>query len=208
MGICYIVGAGEFGDGLPLPGKEDMLIACDGGYAHCRERGIRMDLVVGDFDSLKEVPQHPGVIVLKPEKDETDTGWAVMEGFQRGYREFVIYGGTGGRISHTIANIQILADLAAKGASGILIGSHSWYRVIRDGEIHFGACEKGFLSVFCLGDSASGVFEEGLKYDLKDAVLRKEYPVGVSNEFIGKDSRISVKKGMLLLIQEDKYPEE
>ena len=98
MGICYIVGAGEFGDGLPLPGKEDMLIACDGGYAHCRERGIRMDLVVGDFDSLKEVPQHPGVIVLKPEKDETDTGWAVMEGFQRGYREFVIYGGTGGRI--------------------------------------------------------------------------------------------------------------
>ena len=90
MGICYIVGAGEFGDGLPLPGKEDMLIACDGGYAHCRERGIRMDLVVGDFDSLKEVPQHPGVIVLKPEKDETDTGWAVMEGFQRGYREFVI----------------------------------------------------------------------------------------------------------------------
>lgn len=204
MGTCYIVGAGEFGGSLPHPAKEDMVIACDGGYAYCREAGIEMDLVAGDFDSLGEVPKHPKVIVLKPEKDETDTGWAVMEGFKRGYRKFVIYGGTGGRISHTIANIQLLADLAARGADGVLIGSHSWYRVICNGEIRFGAREKGFLSVFCLGDTASGVWEEGLKYELKDAVLRKEYPVGVSNEFIGKDSRISVEKGMLLLIQEDK----
>ena len=204
MGICYIVGAGEFGRGLPCPTGEDMVIACDGGYAHCQRKGIKMDLVVGDFDSLGKAPTHPKVITLKPEKDETDTGWAVTEGWKKGYREFVIYGGTGGRISHTIANIQLLADLAGKGASGILIGAHSWYRVLCDGEIHFGAQESGFLSVFCLGDTASGVYEEGFKYALEDAVLRKEYPVGVSNEFVGKESRVAVRKGMLLLIQEDK----
>lgn len=204
MGICYIVGAGKFGDGLPRPEREDMVIACDGGYTHCQRKGIRVDLVVGDFDSLKEVPVHPKVITLKPEKDETDTGWAVAEGLKRGYREFIIYGGTGGRISHTIANIQLLADLAGKGASGVLVGEHSWYRVICDGEIHFGARERGFLSVFCLGDIASGVCEDGLKYALKDAILTKEYPVGVSNEFVGKESRVAVRKGMLLLIWEDK----
>lgn len=202
MGICYIVGAGEFGDGGFNPGEEDLVIACDGGYAHCMERGIRIDLVAGDFDSLGYIPEHAHVIRLKPEKDDTDTGWAVKEGWQRGCREFVIYGGTGGRISHTIANFQLLTDLAAKGGSGLMIGKGAWYRVICNGEISFGAGERGFLSVFCLGDKAEGVFESGLKYELTDAVLTKEYPLGVSNEFTGKESRVSVRSGALLLVGE------
>lgn len=204
MGICYVVGASVFGTGGFHPSEEDLVIACDGGYDSCLKRGIRTDLVVGDFDSLPYVPEHPGVVRLTPQKDDTDTGWAVGEGLRRGYREFVIYGGTGGRISHTIANIQLLTDLAGKGARGILIGEDSWYRVICNEEIRFGAQEKGFLSVFCLGEKAEGVFEEGLKYALNNAVLRKEYPVGVSNEFIGKESRIAVKNGTLLLIWEAK----
>ncbi len=204
MGICYIVGAGAFGAGMFYPTEEDLVIACDGGYDACVKRKIRMDLVVGDFDSLAYVPEHPGVVRLTPEKDDTDAGWALREGLKLGYREFVIYGGTGGRISHTIANIQLLTDLAAKGAKGILVGEQSWYRVICNEEICFGAEEKGFLSVFCLGEKAEGVFEEGLKYSLNNAVLRKEYPVGVSNEFIGKESRISVKNGTLLLVWEAK----
>ncbi len=204
MGICYIIGAGEFGDGECSPANGDLVIACDGGYTHCLERGIAMDLVVGDFDSLGEVPDHPKVVVLKPEKDDTDTGWAIAEGLRQGYRKFVIFGGTGGRISHTIANIQLLADLEAKGAEGILIGKGSWYRVIVNGEIRLGPREEGFLSVFCLGDKAEGVYEEGLKYELHDAVLTKEYPVGVSNEFLGKESRVAVGKGALLLVREEK----
>lgn len=204
MGRCYIVGAGAFGEGSVHPAEDDLVIACDGGYHACVKRGIRMDLVAGDFDSLSYVPNHPGVIRLIPEKDDTDTGWAVKEGLRRGYREFAIYGGTGGRISHTIANIQLLTDLAEKGAKGILVGERSWYRVICNEEICFGAEEKGYLSVFCLGEKAEGVFEEGLKYALNNAVLSKGYPVGVSNEFIGKESRVAVKSGTLLLIWEAK----
>ena len=202
MGICYIIGAGEFGDGTIEPLKEDLVIACDGGYEHCLERRIRADMVIGDFDSLGYLPEHPNVVRLKPEKDDTDTGWAVGEGWKRGYREFVIYGGTGGRISHTIANIQLLSELAAKGGSGLMIGKGTWYRVIHNEEIIFDDKEKGFLSVFCLGDKAEGVFERGLKYDLTDAALTKEYPVGVSNEFIGRKSKVSVRDGALLLIWE------
>lgn len=202
MKICYIVGAGEFGDETLCPDREDLVIACDGGYVHCRERGIRTDLVAGDFDSLGYVPEHPHVMELKPEKDDTDTGWALQEGWRRGYRDFVIYGGTGGRISHTIANIQLLAGLARQGGRGLMVGKNSWYRVIRNEEISFSPGEKGFLSVFCLGDRAEGVYERGLKYELTDAVLTKGYPVGVSNEFTGRESRVSVRKGTLLLIGE------
>ena len=51
---------------------------------------------------------------------------------------------------------------------------------------------------------AEGVYETGLKYELKDAVLKKECPIGVSNEFMGIKSRVSVRKGTLLLIKESK----
>ena len=56
--------------------------------------------------------------------------------------------------------------------------------------------------MFCLGDVAEGVYETGLKYELENAVLTKEYPVGVSNEFTGMKSRVSVREGTLLLIGE------
>ena len=86
MGICYIVGAGAFGAGMFYPTEEDLVIACDGGYDACVKRGLRMDLVVGDFDSLAYVPEHPGVVRLTPEKDDTDAGWALREGLKLGYR--------------------------------------------------------------------------------------------------------------------------
>ena len=46
MGTCYIIGAGEVGILDFVPDKEDMVIACDGGYRHGKKWGIRMDLVV------------------------------------------------------------------------------------------------------------------------------------------------------------------
>lgn len=203
VGICYIVGAGEEPGVSFTPQKDDFVIACDGGYSWCDRMGIRIDLVVGDFDSLGYLPTHPNLIRLMPEKDDTDTKVAVSEGLKRGYREFAIYGGTGGRISHTIANIQLLSDLAARGCHGSLIGKHAWYRVICNEEICFDERMSGYLSVFCLGDTARGVYESGLKYLLEDATLVKENPVGVSNEFIGQRSRVSVREGMLLLIGEE-----
>lgn len=204
MKTCYIVGAGEVEELSFCPGEDDLVIACDGGYGYCRQWKVRMDLVVGDFDSLGFLPEHPHVVKLKPEKDDTDTGYAIQAGLGRGYREFVIYGGTGGRMSHTIANIQLLSGLAQKGCHGILMGKDVWYRVICNEEICFGREYSGYLSVFCLGDKALGVYESGLKYQLEDAVLTKEYPVGVSNEFMGTQSRVSVREGMLLLIWEKK----
>ncbi|WP_434311598.1 thiamine diphosphokinase [Hominifimenecus sp. rT4P-3] len=204
MGICYIVGAGDFGDGTIVPGPEDLVIAGDGGFRHLRDRGIRVDFAIGDFDSLGYRPGIPDVMVLKPEKDDTDMMAALEEGIRRGYREFKIYGGTGGRISHTIANIQMMAGMAKRGLRAELIGFGCRMWVIQDSEIRFQAGEKGFLSVFCLGDAAEGVTEEGLKYSLSDYRMVKENPLGVSNEFTGKPSLVRVKKGTLLLIWEEK----
>ena len=109
--ICYVVGAGEnYGlDFQPVTG--DLVIAVDAGLRYLEEQGIRADLVIGDFDTLKCIPAHPNTIVLSAEKDDTDTLAAVREGIKAGYSIFHIYCGTGGRIDHTMANLQVLAYL-------------------------------------------------------------------------------------------------
>lgn len=199
-GICYIVGAGE-NAGLPFtPLPEDYVIAADGGLCFLEREGIAAHMVIGDFDSLPEVPGHPNVVTLPKEKDDTDMRAAVLEGIHRGYELFHIYCGCGGRIEHTIANIQILAELSQNGRRGYLFAKDNIITAVTDGAICFGSRASGYVSVFAHSEKASGVSIKGLKYELDGAVLVNTYPLGVSNEFIGKEGRISVESGTLLVV--------
>lgn len=48
---------------------------------------------------------------------------AVQEGLARGCGRFLIYGGLGGRLDHTLANLHILAFLARKHIPAFLLGA-------------------------------------------------------------------------------------
>ena len=104
---CYIVGAGEFYGELNLS-DGDIVIAADGGYDTLRELGVTPDLLVGDMDSVKAVPTDIEKLRVPVEKDETDTYLCYLEGVRRGYSNFVILGGVGGREDHTFANFSLL----------------------------------------------------------------------------------------------------
>lgn len=84
--ICYIVGAGTFYEEGFAPELGDFVIAADGGYQILLERGVTMDLVVGDFDSIGFRPDHPNVVDLPVEKDDTDMMAAIRLGRERGFR--------------------------------------------------------------------------------------------------------------------------
>ena len=201
LGICHVVGAGEFCPRGLTPGPGDLVIAADGGFAALEGLGRSPDLVVGDFDSLGHRPDHPHVVALPVEKDDTDMHSAIRLGWERGYRAFRLYGGTGGRIDHTLANIQSLAWLASQRGRGWLVGPDWTATVLSDGgALTLEAGRQGMVSVFCLGDRAEGVDIQGLKYGLSDGVLTADYPLGVSNSFLGRESRVSVRRGKLLVL--------
>ena len=198
-GVCYIVGAGE-NFGLDFdPGEEDFVIAVDAGFWFLEDRGLRMDLVIGDFDTLHYIPKHPNVIALEPEKDDTDMLAAVREGARAGYRRFCLYCGTGGRLEHTMANLQMLAGMSREGMEGFLFGRDSVITAVTDNSLAFPGGTSGYVSVFSHSGQSAGVYLEGLKYRLEDALLTNGYPLGVSNEFTGEESRISVRDGTLLV---------
>ncbi|MBQ9938402.1 MAG: thiamine diphosphokinase [Oscillospiraceae bacterium] len=206
--VCLIVGAGEL-DGAVLCRREsDFVIAADGGLKYLAEAGVTPDLVVGDFDSLGYKPNHPNIICHPPEKDDTDTMLAVKEGFARGFDTFLLYAGLGGRLDHTVANLQTLSYIAERGGRGYIVGGNSVSTVIRNGKIEFAAENSGMISVFCSGETAKGVTISGLKYEVEDAELGSDFPLGASNEFCGKAAAVSVKSGRLLIIwqQQGFYP--
>lgn len=199
---CFIAGAGEF-CGRALPTADDYVIAADAGYAALFERGIAADAVVGDFDSLGQPPDHPNVKQSPVEKDETDVMLAVEEGFALGCDTFIIDGGLGARLPHTLANIQILANITARGARGYLIGKDVVVTAVMNGSILFDSKMRGSISVFCMGGKAEGVTITGLKYPLNNAMLTFDNPLGVSNEFMGVPATITVRSGMLAIMSDD-----
>lgn len=199
---CYIFAAGDC-DRLPeLPGRGDWILAADAGYETCRRFGLRPDLVVGDFDSM-DPPESEALLRLPVEKDDTDSLHAIRLGLARGYTDFVLYGGTGGsRADHTLANLQCLLFLVAHGARGRLYGRGCVWRALHNERVDFPASLRGTLSVFCLDGEARGVNLRGLKYPLRDAVLRSDFPLGVSNSFLGQPASVEVRDGTLLVYHE------
>lgn len=204
--ICCIIGAGDM-EKADIPHEfVDFIICADGGYKNSRLLGRECDLVVGDFDSLGRVPEKENVITAPTEKDETDLMLAFLQGYERGYRDFVILGALGGeRFDHSMGNIQLLSLMAHKGARGRIFHKGQCLTVIKDSFLGFTAREKGYISVFSLSDESRGVTIENLKYPLENAVLTRNKPIGVSNEFLGKESRISVSQGELLIIYQKSY---
>lgn len=198
--ICYIVGAGD-NYGLDFtPTSNDFVIAADAGIRYLEQCDITADLVIGDFDSLDGTPTHPNTTTLSAEKDDTDMLAAVREGIEAGYTNFHIYCGMGGRIDHTLANIQVLAYLSQNNMQGFLFGKDSVITAITNRKLSFDQIPSGYISVFSYTEKSEGVYLRGLKYELDNAVLTNTFPLGVSNEFIGKESSISVDNGMLLIV--------
>ena len=203
MGMCIIFCAAAF-DRLAQPiENEDFVLAADGGLRHTEKLGLIPNEILGDFDSLGFTPQ--GANVFPVEKDDTDAMLAVRRGLTLGYREFVLYGSLDGpRLDHTIANFQTLQFLAERDAVGYLVGLDYILTVVKDGSLTFPAGCEGTVSVFCQGRDAKGVTIEGLHYPLENGTLTAGFPLGVSNHFTGKQARISVEDGSLLVLWDRK----
>lgn len=197
---CIIFGAGSYYGLAERPSPEDYMIAADGGWRYCRQENLVPDLLLGDFDSLAQIPEFDHIHRVPVEKDDTDMMLAVKEGLARGQREFHLYGGMGGtRSDHTLANLQALLYLTRHGAHGWLYGDRERYTAIRDETICFPARQQGILSVFCAGADAHGVSISGAQYTLENAVLTADFPLGVSNHFVGEPITVSVDKGSLII---------
>ena len=216
MPTCYIAGAGDFTARGFAPGPEDLVLAADGGYRALYSLGYMPDLLLGDFDSLGDVPLPADLPVLRfpVRKDDTDTGLALRYGLEQGFRDFALYGCAGGRVAHLLANLQSMARVSRLGAS-VRLAAPDYDAWALTGPAAPGTPDAPaavltlpprpggtLVSVFCHGDRAEGVTLTGLAYPLSDAVLTGDFPLGVSNRRLdGQPATVAVRRGTLLIFQ-------
>lgn len=198
--ICYIVGAGDNSGTNFVKREEDYVIAADGGLQALKKINIIPDLIMGDFDSLGYVPKGDNVIRHDVMKDDTDMMLAVKRALEMGYKNIKLYGATGGRMDHTIANIQTMLYASRNGATIEMIDEINRYCVITDGAIQINGKAQSMFSIFAIGGMAHKVNIKNAMYLLHDFELAPDNPTGTSNAFIGKEVTISVEQGSLLIV--------
>lgn len=199
---ALIFSGGNF-NGLPKgfdPAEYSLTIAADKGYAYAEDLGITPDIFVGDFDSFfdENRVKSPDIFRLKSEKDMTDTQEAVQIAIERGADSITVLGALGGRIDHTLANIQLLKFGLDRGAKVEIADQDNYVTLIsRPVSIkkQAGCCLSLIPLTKCAHVSVRGVY-----YPLTDAVMDLGNPYGVSNEFVEEYADIDPGNGLMLLM--------
>lgn len=205
MNRCVIISGGELGN--PAFYKtvlrcDDFLICADRGLQYALQLGLTPDLAVGDFDSFP-LPQNPSyeIIQLPSVKDDTDTVYAIREAISRGFTDILLLAVTGGRTDHFIANIQSMLLAAKQGCSISMEDEFQRIFLLPANSSRIISADYGkTFSLLALSQTVKGVCVDGAKYCLENAKLAFDYPLGISNEIVTQNAKISVKSGYLLLI--------
>ncbi|WP_165246688.1 thiamine diphosphokinase [Adlercreutzia sp. ZJ141] len=206
MASCALVGASDFNEAhfraCIAANGFDAVFAVDGGLAHLTRAGFDADVAVGDFDSLNYVPEGLPVERHPMLKDASDMELAFESALAAGFDDISVYGGLGRRLDHTLANLQVFARAAERGARVRAIGDDVAVQLLAGpGEISLaGEPVGGVVSVFSMSDAARGVVEQGLKWELDGITLSNRTSLGLSNEFLGRPASVSVEVGTIVII--------
>jgi thiamine pyrophosphokinase len=136
------------------------------------------------------------------QKDDTDTMLAVRHACEKKFSQVWIYGGLGGRLDHTLANVQVLCYLAGQGVVGTLVGETDRVTMQLGGTVRrYPRREGWYFSLFSFSETCSGVSVSGVEYPLCHGVLRRDFPLGVSNHILEDAAEISLQTGILLVVE-------
>lgn len=183
-------------------------IGVDRGAYVLAEKKKQMDLAIGDFDSVtadegKRLEQYTKKLAIYPsEKNETDLELALEKAFAMQVDTIYLFGVTGGRMDHTMVNIQLLLQIKAHKMKGVIIDKWNRLELLEAGSHRL---EKNaaypYVSFVPLTESVQQLTLEGFLYSLENYQLSWGSSRCISNEITEKTGRISFDRGKLLQVQ-------
>ncbi len=204
---AVIVANGILNNSLSKLKDEDIVIAVDGGYRHCRNLNIRPVIVIGDLDSL--TPEELGEIRTAGiplsrhpvHKDQTDMELAMDHAIELGADSMLVYAALGARWDMTLSNIMILASPLLRRCHVRIFDGNQEICLLRDKEEkHFTGNIGDTLSLIPLNKDVKGVSTRGLKYRLDCEPLHLSSTRGISNVFCEKTASVYLEEGLLLCV--------
>lgn len=185
----------------------ELIIAADSGAQTALARGYVPAFVVGDLDllaqeTLKYLEEQGSQVLPAPEeKDETDTELAIELALRLGATRITLLGALGGeRFEHTFANLLLLTAYEHSYLE-IVDGQSRGWLLRGPGEAQITGLPGDLLSLFPLVASAEGVYTENLDYPLRKETLCFGRPRGISNILLTEHATVSLRKGLLLIVQ-------
>lgn len=207
--IIYIVTGGWLTDDIiEVIDRNQIIIGADRGAEKLMEKGITCDYIVGDFDSttpvflekVKDIQDR--VQIYSSEKDETDTELAIRLALSLKPTKVILLGATGTRLDHVLGNIQLLLQIEKHGVKGIIIGRHNRIQILLPNKnISIEKSTYKYVSFLPFSEEVDGIMANGFKYPLHQARMELGAPYGISNEIVSEKGTISIKTGILLVIE-------
>jgi thiamine pyrophosphokinase len=191
---------------VPTVGLHDVVVAADSGYDHAMALGVRVDVLVGDLDSISPVglthARDSGVELraFPQNKDATDLELAIQVAIDRGAETIDLHGGEDGRIDHLLG---VALSLSHDRWEPTTIVWHT-----RSGTVRKVTNERPMAASVSVGDTVSlvpigdvlGVTTTGLRWPLEGARLNRGTSLGLSNESRSETITVTVIEGILLVI--------
>lgn len=202
VGVLFVGGKGPAAKvvGPSLEGA-GMIVAADSGYDLARSMGVEPDLLVGDMDSISELParsDYPAsrIVAYDRDKDETDTEIGLRILREHGVSDVTIIGGGGGRLDHLLG-IAALFDR--------VVGPRRWITehdevVLVDGEAVFERMREVVCSFFPVGEEEATMRSRGLKWPL-DGLRWRRGDAGISNLGVDDEVAVTMLSGRLIMVR-------
>jgi thiamine pyrophosphokinase len=204
--VVVVAGGHTFGTRVPELPDGATVIAADGGVDRALALGLRVDLAVGDFDSISteglaavevagaRIEKHPA------DKDATDLELALDAAIALSPVRIVVVGSNGGRLDHLLGSLLLLgleryatAEIDAHlGASLIHIVHGSRELTGIPGEL---------VSLVPLHGAAEGVITRGLVYPLVGETLAAGSTRGISNLFAAETATVALQRGTVAVVR-------
>jgi len=183
-----------------------LVVAADSGLGHVYALGLRPDVVVGDLDSVSPIDlaraEREGTHIERhpTDKDATDLELALAVALARGATDLTVIGAGGGRLDHELAGLALLAAPQwAPMRITAFVGTARMTIVHTDATLV--GLRGSIVTLLAVGGPAAGVDTEGLRWPLHDAELLPTSTLGVSNEIVSSPARVTVRAGVLFVIQ-------
>lgn len=197
---------------------DSYFIGADAGAKRLLELGIRADIAVGDFDSVSSDEKSliemasEKTIVLNPVKDDTDMERAIREALKlltenRNLSDndiVTIFGATGTRIDHLLANISLLKIFLDKGIKAYILDQNNRIRLLKANELYYFDKKEEFgkyVSYLPFSEEVRGLYLTGFKYDTDGIDLKFGNSLGVSNEILAEKASLIFDSGSLIMIE-------
>lgn len=194
--------------------KIDKIICVDGALHIVDSMKLSIDYLVGDFDTVsqellkkyqRDVCLGKKKIEIKqynPVKDETDTEIAIAISIENGADEIVLFGATGSRIDHMLANIHLLMKPLSMGIHAYIIDEfNKIYLIDKNTTIRKNELYGPYLSLIPFDGNVTNVTLKGFKYDVSNLNFKIGQSLGISNELLEEEGQIDWDNGIFAVFE-------